>query len=350
MKKNVCLWLTLVLLLSATLVGCGGTDQDGTSTPSGTNTPSQTESNTSSKTDTPSPTDELDPLLDVRGAPLSLHTFGGRILVEDDAFLHGEFRALERYHLNNGQKDTITDKNGIYIHRVDDWIYFIDGDSYKGQMYRIKTDGSDEQLLDDSENTCMSVVNGKIYYASMQATSGATFKCDLDGKNKVQIHDEDIRNITVYGSWIYYVGGMNRLYRMTLDGQNRTLLPNGTDVYQISDGKIYYYSDGLYVMDMDGSNSKKISDAKTNKFCISGNYAYYFANEFHEPEHKNLLRAVDLQSGETVTMLDAECMTGSTSMLLVEDGYAYCQANLDNTWYFVKVKADGSKVIESKIR
>lgn len=204
---------------------------------------------------------------------------GGRTLVPL-RFLSDAFGASINYIDNNVSIDTPSDinlspairgnsignlNNGGSNVGYEDWIYF-SNHLDQGKLYKEKTDGTDQQKVsDDIYIGNLNIVNQKLYYIS----GNSLIKSSLDGANRELMEDFGIggpRLMSVVGDWIYYTQGNSMfmpLYRMKTDGTSKQLLEkNEVSSIAVTDGKIYYtvYLTKLFVMDVDGSNKRKISD------------------------------------------------------------------------------------------
>lgn len=161
-----------------------------------------------------------------------------------------------------GKKTVYTVPNAQWPYGVikfivhDGYIYAIcDFTNGDHQLIRVKLDGTEYKKYGNAEN--IALADGKLYYT----------------KGKVHVDEED-------GLWdIEYTG----IYVMDLDGSNSKALVKKSGVYMIAtDGDaIYYKSYGagkndIYCCDMKGKNKKKIiSYENLSGFTISGNYCYY---------------------------------------------------------------------------
>lgn len=116
---------------------------------------------------------------------------------------------------------------------IDDWIYyynsFVGIDDGPG-FYRMKTDGSDRQLVfavETSSNSLSNISENWIYYFAGTGDNKELHKVSLDGTEEVLVcNAAEIRNICIIDDWIYYLKERNPagLYRMKLDGTDKQLV------------------------------------------------------------------------------------------------------------------------------
>lgn len=141
-----------------------------------------------------------------------------------------------------------------------DYVYFIaelpetfsDEDEINNKIYRMKTDGTDLEVINDNE------------------------------------FSNDCTEIYLINNWVYYIGTDYNIYRMSLDGKNRELvLNNGTGYLGITEKYIIYNEKNgentgfvTYVADIDGKNCKPIiEDTRLYSVNIIDNYVYYTNSE-----------------------------------------------------------------------
>ena len=156
-----------------------------------------------------------------------------------------------------------------------DWIYY---GLKSGSMYKIKTDGTEKTKIADisSFNGDMNVSGDWIYYKD----GISLFKMKTDGTGATKLLD-NVELFEVKDDWIYYgevseKGERKNIYRMNLDGAEKSKLVDGAFV-AIDGDYLFYLKEGwLYRANLDGSTAAKMNNVNMFTICvIYGNYIYY---------------------------------------------------------------------------
>lgn len=147
-----------------------------------------------------------------------------------------------------------------------------------GSIYKIKTDGTGEsKIADISSFSGDYLVSGDwIYYTDGTSLS----KMMTDGTGVAKLSD----NVGVYAvkdDWIYYgektdKGEVKNIFRMKLDGTEKSMLTDGA--YVAIDGDWFYYTkeNWLYRSNLDGTTVEKMNKVEMwNIFGVYGDYIYY---------------------------------------------------------------------------
>lgn len=199
---------------------------------------------------------------------------------------------------NNGknkQQLYMSDLDIVSINVYKNYIYFIgsatetylEDDELDNKIYRIKTDGTNLEILNDNElnNECyeMYVVNDAIYYIGVNAE---ICKMDLNGANKTVIADNGTGYLGITDKYIIYNALESKdkaeyvTYIMNLDGTEAKPILEGKRLYSVNIEEDYvYYSDSnkkLYRTKI-GSNEEEAlyEDIQVYNLNTNENYAYY---------------------------------------------------------------------------
>ena len=170
----------------------------------------------------------------------------------------------------------ICDDKAYQLNVIGDYIYYINyGDNLK--IYRIKTDGSDRNVVSDEYTNCLSAFNNKIYCAQ----SGGIYSMNTDGSQRVLLHEGSplLFNFNVVNEKIFYIenGYASRdIYCMDTEGNDwQSITTNEYIVFMnVVDDFIYFcgQGNGLYRMDTDGTNRIELySDYLGSCFNVSEN-------------------------------------------------------------------------------
>ncbi len=248
------------------------------------------------------------------------------------------------------------------------WIYYLSPseDTQKVGICKVKRNGEDkaELLMDDFDILSMNVYKKYIYFIGI-GTEEYSFDDDVDnkiyrmktdGSDLEVINDNEFNNecyeIYVLNNSIYYIGTDENIYKMNLDGTNRQLVSdNGTGYLGITNKYIIYNVENeagdnyvTYIMDLNGKNPRPILENKRlYSVDISGNYVYYTDTE------KKIFRT-KIDSGEEELVLDDTAY----NLNLNGDNLYFLnyldEENEDYTVALFRVKADGSETEAQNIK
>ena len=162
-----------------------------------------------------------------------------------------------------------------------EWIYYLSSFVGGNSLYKIRTDGSGKQKLNDNLSFYINVVGEWVYYRDPgKEGKGSIYKIRTDGSGKQRLNDEGSHFINVVGEWVYYTGRDNALYKMRTDGSERQKLNDDTsyDINVIGEW-VYFrnWSDRekLYKIRTDGSEKQRLNDDKSISVNVVGGWAYY---------------------------------------------------------------------------
>lgn len=181
-------------------------------------------------------------------------------------------------------KQVIGNERGMYLSVKDDWLYYADLDD-GSKIYKMRTDGSDKQLLcRDSALNYMNVVGDWIYYCNSDENNNL-YRVKIDGSGKQKLNNSNSRNINIVGSYIYYSAmdenDNGSLYKMKVGGSENKMLSNIDCSTAVAVHGDYIYctgfnSKGIYRIKNDGTGYESISKNRyVISLCVTGNYIYY---------------------------------------------------------------------------
>ena len=166
------------------------------------------------------------------------------------------------------------------------WIYYSNG-----SIYKIKTDGSGKQKLNNATNSQLfyiNVVDNRIYYVNWSngndSDTNHLYSMNTDGSDNKQIGKNYVGSIYVVGDRIFYINWHDNgcLYSMKIDGNDNKKLSNDSMVcivnvannriyYETGDGKNYF----TYSMKTDGSDKKQLCNERAVDINVAKNLIYY---------------------------------------------------------------------------
>jgi len=161
---------------------------------------------------------------------------------------------------------------------VGDCIYYTKGTSMFMPLYRMKTDGTSNQLLEKNEVSSIAVVDGKIYYTIYFSK---LFVMDIDGSNRKKILEGPISTAVDVKDNTIYFNYNEKLYTLGTNGKSLTSISdhNARDINVHGDW-LYYsnyseYSKKLYRINLIDFTTQKLGDDKTSNLHIVDNKILY---------------------------------------------------------------------------
>ena len=226
-----------------------------------------------------------------------------------------------------------------YCAMQDEWIYYYaaNEDFSKNRICKIKNNGSNKSIVyEDSESSIYSinVLNGYIYftgildgiYSSEDNIDNKIYRMKTDGSDLEVINDNNFSNESYYfyavKDKIYFVGTDEFLYKMNLDGSNIEQITNfeisllGVTEKYILYNKFDTIEDSLkevtHICDLDGNNDRAaLNNERLTHVNIENEVIYYLDSEGYICKTK-------IDSGKT------EILRNEKSYLLnVYGNYAY---------------------------
>ncbi|KDR95493.1 Copper amine oxidase N-terminal domain-containing protein [Peptoclostridium litorale DSM 5388] len=180
---------------------------------------------------------------------------------------------------------------------VGDYIYYIDYSGDLRNLCRIKTDGTEPEVLYGKDCNSFEVAGENIYFTDEVYIGGGSiptytlYKMDIYGKTLQKIEDTVPFGITVVGDWMYYDCGdigaedMFKLFKYNLiTGEKIKLTDRPAHDYNMYEDFIYYTTssldgndemDEMHRISLDGLEDTKIKIGKFFEFNIAGDWIYY---------------------------------------------------------------------------
>jgi hypothetical protein len=211
----------------------------------------------------------------------------GIAAMKDDWFYYLNNKALYKMRIDGSEQQLLLDEFAISLAVVDDWLYYRRViDVGKGSINKISTDGTVQIKISDDNASGLQFDEGWLYYNDIG--SGIS-KITVDGSEKI-ILTEDLPLLSqfcIYENWIYYcnasLGGEWNVYKIDTAGNNKIKLNDVQTININVDNDWIYYSiyiddqgsSGVYRMDLDGNNVQNISDVKPSGLNVQGSWMYF---------------------------------------------------------------------------
>ena len=224
--------------------------------------------------------------------------------------------AIYRMRLDGTEAELIVNDFGTFLHVIDGWIYYLNQDS-NFNLYRVRTDGTGHERISDSVIITMNVADGWVFYNLFsQRHLGAPeslfsqliddsiyisqnsyiYKVRVDGTERTRLSNVNSNTILVDDGWIYYTDFDNNfvLYRMRLDGTEvMRVIDDPVNTPNIVDGWIYYVNfvediqqRRLYKVRIDGTERQRVHDYMVGHFNIGGGWIFYARALGFAPSYK----------------------------------------------------------------
>ena len=249
-------------------------------------------------------------------AMLKKYSFSTQIIVnmaesviDGDAIYYPEWEDNYRIYkikTDMTDKQKINDDSSRHINIEGEWLYYENIDD-EGKIYRIKTDGSGRQKLSDDRSWNATVQNGWIYYENVD-DEDKIYKISSDGTSRQKLNDERSWYIKVSGDWIYYL-----------------------NMYNHENGQI-----SIYRIKTGGFGREKIIDRVGGNIYISGDWIYYVIFDFNNEDNHN--RLYRLKTDKSINEMLNDDYTGH--MVLEEEWIYYVNESDGSRLY--KIKTDGA--------
>ena len=243
----------------------------------------------------------------------------------------------------------------------DDYIYFVsigqkafsDEDTLDNKIYRMKTDGSDLEVINNNEfnNDCYEVyvVADKIYYIGVDSN---VYKMNLDGSYKELVADNGTGYLGITDKYIIYNVAADEeetayyTYIMNIDGSDRKPIIENERLYSINVDKdnIYYTNKDKKICKVktDGTEQTLLYDITAYNMNYSKGYIYYlnYADQENSDYTVCIYRVKADGSSETPEKIK-ELETYSSFINVIGDWIIYMDSN-ETEGFINLVKIDGS--------
>lgn len=248
----------------------------------------------------------------------------------------------------------INEKNcasGNTVNIVDGWVYYYDIDNEgNDSIFKFKIDGTDKQKIYSGRTDHMVVDGEWIYYEEYDSKD--LYKMKIDGsENQLIVEEDKILSLNVDGDWIYYGGsdesGTRSLCKIKTDGSDKQVLyaDNAIDIWIIDDW-IYYSINGdsmetLYRIRTDGSDRQVISGGEKNLIETNNERVEpSSANENGNDEEGITPNTIELNNTYTTRFGDINAVTYPSFMFDYSDHWTIAQEEVTPLTELVVLKND----------
>ncbi len=192
----------------------------------------------------------------------------------DKRMYYPGFDSAEKTHiysanLDGSDRKIIFDGFGWSLVVKDDWLYFAGnpGDDLDNSycIYRVKTDGSHYEKLNDTYSQKFFIYGEHLYFLKQFGEYIKNYtlcRMQLDGTGE-ESFPNDAKQAVAYKNKLYYNSGSGNLYRIDPDKENlTTILSNAVERFVISGDNIVYVDvwGALNICSLNGENITKIRE------------------------------------------------------------------------------------------
>lgn len=193
---------------------------------------------------------------------------------------------LYKVKTDGSQEQKITDLSAVYLNISDNVLYFINT-SDNQKLYRMNTDGTQiKQLTDFAVMNAMLSMDW-IYFIKVGDSTNNTeynriYKIKPDGTNLNQVSKNVASSFNIEDNWIYYVSSEDgSLNKIETNGKSEQQISNENMVFfTVLENEVFYLSrvedkPALWKMKLDGSSKAKLTEEIVTSFCVSHDWIYY---------------------------------------------------------------------------
>lgn len=296
----------LILIVSVSfLFGCNSTQEDVHKQITPSSIVEEVSSNHNEKMEVPRST--MEKTINTYGnTPGNLHNGGYAAIqgewiyyLKEERGDHWEEGELYRVNINDGKKEKISNHAVKYINVIGDWVYYCNLEESKkgiysiGPIYKVRVDGTGMEKLTTEDSATFFVVENMIYY--LNVSDNKIYSMRTDGTQVTQLNDVKTWRIHVMDGSIYYISEGD-IYKMNLDGSDKSLVLSGDISNLLVAENFIYYSEGdggqLFRINIDGTEKLDIIKENISSFNILGDHIYYSVREGEY--ERNYIYKVDL--------------------------------------------------------
>lgn len=166
----------------------------------------------------------------------------------------------------------------------DSWLYY--SDLYEdGNLYKIRIDGTDRELLLEGVHISVSVAGGYVYFIKVTEENGNAenkiYRISINGGTAEKLSDDECGDFLVADGYIYYccMDGGGSVKKMRADGSREEKLADGMAYCINFYNNWVYYQEGakncLRKVRADGSELRQLCDDDCRATNVAGGYIYY---------------------------------------------------------------------------
>ncbi len=235
-----------------------------------------------------------------------------RLNMVEDWIFYSQGKSYNRMKTDGTQQETIFQMGyPLDVHLKGNWIYFRNA-SDRFTPYRMDVNGQNLERVVNQSVSDIALYENRLYYSYQKDEEGLLASVDLQGNDKRIKMNIPMKDLVIWENYYYFIGHDDyRLYRNKMGETDTPQLLVGDKVssYVLTENDIYYSlhshdvgypGDGLYKMDLDGSNNTLLLEAKRVEGLSQLDHWIFFASS--DKNTHLTQKKLDLLTDEIVDM------------------------------------------------
>jgi serine/threonine protein kinase len=172
---------------------------------------------------------------------------------------------------------------------IDDWIYYLNSEE-DDKIYKIKTDGTENEKVSDEETEQFLIYNDYIFYTSKTEDSNI-YRINIDGSEKKKIVEYEVMDFDIENGFLYYcVSSYDSddygIRKVSIDGKDDSMVENldyvSSDCLEVDNGWIYYNDlDSLILskIKVNGNNKTDLTEGRVSDLAVTEDWLGFTLTE-----------------------------------------------------------------------
>lgn len=194
-------------------------------------------------------------------------------------FLQEPAQGIFKVKTDGSEKTKLIDEYCEYLHVADGYIYFKNIDDKL--VYKAGLGGENSEVLFEDRVRCFCVVDGYIFYTEEYYLDSRLYRVKTDGTDKELIFSQRCDRVNVDNERLFVIKSEdNTVWSMKSNGSDARMIEGViARNMNVADGWIYYGNllDGekLYKVKTDGSKMEKLSDMTASSILLTKDWIYF---------------------------------------------------------------------------
>ncbi len=257
---------------------------------------------------------------------------------------------LYKMRSDGSEKQILSTDHVLQINVVGEWIYYTSEKRESSGVYKIRLDGEKKTKLSSRRFYWMMVIEDEIYYVE-SFNGGPLCKMNTDGTGKVILSDHICDYVNIIGDWIYYIdSSTHRVYKVTTEGKGRTVVNSAVWFNNIRGEDDYLFGDTLEELCRIKAGSSECifyntPDNRQRSFLnYHDGWVYYVEHDFSTKGNpKSAFYKMKPDTSNATKILDITFKNTPNYYLNMAGDWIYFPNDDDNS-YMYRVKTDGSNL------
>lgn len=246
---------------------------------------------------------------------------GGSVVQSGDwIFYYNKYRMGSLYKVRTDGTDNqeVMVDSARFLNVMDDWIYYT---SYDEHIYRMRPSGKDVQEISTFRVAQLNVVDDWMFFTKSTIGSRVGLSSDVeiwkmkvDGSELQRVCNKPAKSMVVRDEWIYFNSFESKeedraFYRVDWDGNNLQRLGEYAFPYQLTEEWIFYLDNQtktLHKMTLDGTAVQKVNDDCAYYMNAYQDWIYYTAIDANETNRQ--IYRIRMDGSEKKQISEMQCM------------------------------------------